>query len=84
MKLITTIYNHTYIYTYLKAMIMITYIFIYGFVIRAYRNMMVLVVDGTLGSQRLEQRCSLIAAGFPCFFGLGSEDGQVPNFWIPP
>ena len=30
--------------------------------------------------QKLVHKCTRIYAGFPSFFGLGSEDGHVPTF----
>ena len=32
--------------------------------------------------KKLEHGCRMIYAGFPSFFGLGSEDRYAPTFWL--
>ena len=36
----------------------------------------------TVDSNNLEHGCRTILVGCPSFFGLGSEDGRVPNVWL--
>ena len=36
----------------------------------------------TVDSNKFEHGCGRIHAGLHSFFGLGLEDGHVPNFWI--
>ena len=36
----------------------------------------------TVDSNGLEHGCRMMYAGFPSFFGLGSEDVQISTFWL--
>ena len=36
----------------------------------------------TVDSNKTEQGCRMIFAGFASSFGLGIEEGQVPTFWL--
>ena len=38
--------------------------------------------QNTVESKKLEYGFGVIYASFPSFFALGSEDGQIPTFWL--
>ena len=40
--------------------------------------------ETTVGSKKLQHGGRMFDACFPCFFGLGLEDGHVPIFWLLP